>query len=80
MLENVLQILGVDIDESGGEDQLMTECTRKQWSSLQVKRGLFETCRVSERVRSVIRQWWSLVTALGHLMWIRTFGYFRLTT
>ena len=38
MLENVLQILGVDIDESGGEDQLMTECTRKQWSSLQVCR------------------------------------------
>ena len=37
MLENVLQILGVDIDECGGEEQLMTECTRKQWSSLQVR-------------------------------------------
>ncbi|XP_063685273.1 tetratricopeptide repeat protein 41-like isoform X2 [Bolinopsis microptera] len=41
MLENVLQILGVDIDESGGEDQLMTECTRKQWSSLQDNIELF---------------------------------------
>ena len=36
MLENVLQILGVDVDESGGEEQLMTECTSKMWSSLQV--------------------------------------------
>ena len=35
MLENVLQILGVNLEEGSGEVPL-TECTSKQWSTLQV--------------------------------------------
>ena len=35
MLENVLQILGVNVDESSYGESL-SECTSKQWSTLQV--------------------------------------------
>ena len=45
MLENVLQILGLNVDEGAGEEPL-TECTSKQWTTLRVSivvRYVFKT-------------------------------------